>query len=138
MSIDLEKEGENKFHPDYFKVQFITETQHLPDEFVIISAYATTGETWTDEKNEAADLELFSVLNEKGLIPIRITGYSPETGHSEPSWAVEASLMEGLNIGYEFKQDAIFHVLQQRLYLVKCGNGRQSVEVGSFIVHTQY
>ena len=44
-------------HPAYFETLF-----HLPrpvarwpDELVILSAWATTGETWTERKNRAAD-----------------------------------------------------------------------------------
>ena len=43
-------------HPAYFNVRFRgpwTDPRHL-DEFAIITAYATTGETWSEEQNRAA------------------------------------------------------------------------------------
>ena len=43
-------------HPAYFNGRFRgpwSDPRHL-DEFAIITAYATTGETWSEEQNRAA------------------------------------------------------------------------------------
>ena len=54
-------------NPEYFKTRFrTTENQvHFPEEFVIITAYPTTGETWIPSKIEEADFELFPQTNRK-------------------------------------------------------------------------
>ena len=73
-------------HPAYFKVRFRGPWPDLnhPDEFAIITAFATTGETWSEERNRAADLELEYELRETGSWMRRLTGYDPESGHAEP------------------------------------------------------
>lgn len=47
-------------HPAYFRTHFRAEApiSDWPSVFAIITAYATTGETWTAEENEIADHEL--------------------------------------------------------------------------------
>jgi hypothetical protein len=59
-----------------------------PQEFAIITGYATTGEKWSDAENEAADRALHAELCQHSQLVRRITGCSPSTGHAEPGWAV--------------------------------------------------
>ncbi|WP_164104382.1 hypothetical protein [Candidatus Laterigemmans baculatus] len=63
-------------HPAYFETRFRIDT--MPDEwpaqFVILSAWATTGQSWTQEANEAADRRLARLLADSGLWHLRITG----------------------------------------------------------------
>ena len=54
-----------------------------PEEFAIISGYATTGEKWSAERNQQADERLYQRLLEKGTWVRRVTGYAPDTGHNE-------------------------------------------------------
>jgi hypothetical protein len=103
-----------------------------PSEFVIISAFATTGESWTPEQNEVADRRLAADLGARGLWLERITGYSPTTGHSEPSWAVELPLDEARAAGLRFHQDAIYYVREGRLSVTHCDAHREHVHVDSF------
>ena len=81
-------------HPAYFNVHFRGPwpDRIQPYEFAIITAYATTGETWSEERNRAADLELESELRATGSCMRRITGYDPDTGHAEPGWAIPVSV----------------------------------------------
>ncbi|MFN6115842.1 MAG: DUF3293 domain-containing protein, partial [Flavobacteriales bacterium] len=101
-----------QLHPAYFTIAFRTEApqEHWPDQFVIITAYATTGETWSDERNTEADQRLHAELLLRGCTPLRITGYDPATGHAEPGWAVELPLDDALVVGRAYLQDAIFAV----------------------------
>ena len=62
-----------------------------PDAFGVISAQATTGESWSDEDNAAADGRLQREMEECGRWFARVTGYSPNTGHAESGWAAEVS-----------------------------------------------
>ena len=55
-----------------------------PKEFAIISAYATTGEKWSAERNQQADERLQKQLVEKGAWLRSVIGYAPDTGHNEP------------------------------------------------------
>ena len=118
------------FHPEYFETRFRTDqpVDSWPDDFVIVTAYATSGETWSDEENAAADRALDAELRQRGGWLVRITGYSPTSGHAEPGWAFEMSLPEAIALGQRFKQDAIWSVENGALTVVKCeGGARASV-----------
>jgi hypothetical protein len=122
------------FHPAYSNVHFRgpwPDRSH-PDEFAIITAYATTGETWSEERNQAADLKLENELRETGSWMRRITGYDPGTGHAEPGWAIEMGFEAACDLGLRFQQDAIFWVSGNRVRVVKCGPDRQCKEIGTF------
>lgn len=108
-------------HPEYLKVRFRGGDEvEWPPSFVIITAFATTGEVWADKENREADFRMKAALEERGVWHWRLTGYSPETGHAEPGWAVELGLEEGLKVGRRFLQDAIYHVEGDRLTVVLC------------------
>jgi hypothetical protein len=102
-----------------------------PASFVIVTAYATTGEQWSDEENERADEALRRRLNELDVWITRITGFDPDTRHAEPGWAVDIDLATGVGLGREYRQDAIFHVEGDRLQVVSCAEQRVAA-VGSF------
>ncbi|MEX2527515.1 MAG: DUF3293 domain-containing protein [Gemmatimonadota bacterium] len=128
-------------HPEYLKVRFRGGCDdNWPPSFVIITAFATTGEVWSQEKNREADARMKAILDHRAVWHRRLTGYSPETGHAEPGWAAELSLDEGLDLGRRFLQDAIYHVVGDGLTVVLCrleGAGQEEgqvrrVEMGSF------
>ena len=121
-------------NPAYFETRFRASQSvtSLPREFVIISAFATTGEVWTALQNEMGDEQLRLALERRGAWFIRVVGYSPTTGHAEPSWAVELSLDEACGIGVRFHQDAIFHVKNDELSVTHCDSRRALVHIGSF------
>lgn len=122
------------FHPAYFTIRFRTESivDQWPEHFFIITAYATTGETWSDERNSQADNELHQELLRLGHTPIRITGYDPESGHGEPGWAVELPVEEALSLGRSFRQDAIYRVDGDVLTVAHCSPPVDWVHVGIF------
>ncbi len=121
-------------HPAYFKVRFRGPwpDRIQPDEFAIITAYATTGENWPEERNRAADLELENELRETGSWMRRLTGYDPSTGHAEPGWAVEMGFEAACDLGLRFQQDAIFWISMNRFWVAKCGPDRRRTEIGPF------
>lgn len=110
----------------YFEARFLVEepVDSWPEEFAIITAYATTGETWTREENEAADRRLHHELAKRSPFLIRVTGYSPTTGHGEPGWAAVIPFDEACDLGLEFKQDAIYHVAGDDLCVTYCDDRR--------------
>lgn len=121
------------FHPAYFATRFRVEqpVPAWPSAFVIVTAYATTGEQWPAEKNARADEALRQRLEALGVWHWRITGYDPATGHAEAGWAVAASVPDGIALGRAFRQDAIFAVAGDRLSVVSCVDERRA-EVGAF------
>jgi hypothetical protein len=103
-----------------------------PVQFIIISAYATTGQQWPDTDNTEADHDLAAELASLDLWRLRITGYSPDTGHAEPGWAVELPIEQGRKIGRRFEQNAIFVVRADALGYVSCSGDGKTVWFGAF------
>lgn len=120
-------------HPSYLAIHFRGELPigGWPSAFVIISAYATTGETWSMERNKEADEHMRAELLRHGHAPVRITAFDPVTLHAEPSWAVAMPVEEALALGRDFLQDAIFLVQDDRLSIAQCAS-RRTWEVGAF------
>lgn len=121
-------------NPAYFDTRFRLGESALswPDEFVIISAYATTGQYWTASENEEADHRLATELRRGGRWLARVVGYSPTSGHAEPSWAVEVPLQEGRALGARYRQDAIYHVQAGLLSVSSCDASGKVMLVGAF------
>lgn len=106
-----------------------------PRRFVILTAYATTGTSWSEDENKDADQRLKealrSRLGEGGEIR-RITGFSPTTGHAEPGWAAPLPFDEACDLGERFLQDALYVVRDDRLFVSYCDERRGLVLVGLF------
>ena len=122
-------------HPAYLETHFISRDglDGWPQQFVILTAFATTGETWTDQQNEAADHKLESELRGTGRWMRRVTGYSPTTQHCEPGWAVAMDWEEACDLGVRYLQDAIYVISGDALAVTYCDGHRELVPVGSFI-----
>lgn len=121
-------------HPAYFETRFRPESAlgRLPNSFAIVSAYATTGQTWTDERNRLADVSLQARLIQMEIPFHRIVGYSPRTMHAEPSWLIEVDEMTALAIGLAYFQDAIYVVEADALWVVQCADPTVRSYVGAF------
>jgi hypothetical protein len=111
---------------------------HWPEAFVIITACATTGSTWTPEREAAEDQLLRSALENRGVWHTRITGYHPETGHAEPGWAAELSVADGCALGRAYRQDAIYTVEGDELRVVLCEEPQRAERVGGFRERLDY
>lgn len=123
-----------RVNPAYFETRFRTlDPERIwPERFVIVSAYATTGTSWSAERNEAADRRLQGVLQARTTWVRRLTGYSPTTGHAEPGWAADLPFEEACDLGRAFLQDAIYVVLGDELLVSRCDERRRPEPVGSF------
>lgn len=122
----------NEFHPAYFETVFTGSSalEELPAEFAIITAYAPTGQIWTDEQNRIADGRLRISLSKWDCW--RMTGQTPDGSHAEPGWAVKCDKATALLIGSEFKQDAIYWVSQDELIILDSSANRLSAPVCKF------
>ena len=125
----------NTFHPAYFETRFYIAKpeRELCDPAIVLSAFATTGEVWPKEKNRLADESLKSRLDK---LPhraiIRMLGYSPMSGHGEPSWLIDCDLTTGCWIGREFHQDALYLIEKKELYVVSCNAPGDMAHIGRF------
>ena len=123
------------FHPAYSQTRFSIQAQQIewPDEFAIITAWATTGEVWTADRNREADERLKQTILDRRVWHHRIVGSSPDGQHSEPGWAVAILPKEAKQLGSVFCQDAVYCVSNHELSVLSCGDDR-SAPLGSFNV----
>lgn len=121
------------FHPAYFQTHFIADglPAAWPAAFGIVTAWATTGEQWSEARNREADERLRSALQTRGLPHHRITGTSPDGTHAEPGWAVTAARNEVISLGREYLQDAVYWVEADQLHVLSCRDDR-AAPVGRF------
>jgi hypothetical protein len=121
-------------HPAYFETRFLLERfpSRIPARNAILSAFATTGEKWSDDRNHSADQRLYETLIERGYEAVRIIGYSPNTEHAEPSWLVEMEESEAIAIGRKFLQHAVYLVINDELSVVLCEDESLRCRIGSF------
>ncbi|MFM7865156.1 MAG: DUF3293 domain-containing protein, partial [Planctomycetaceae bacterium] len=127
--------SENRGFPrEYFETRFRLDSPAAfwPVSFVIITAWQTTGCRWPMLVNQQSDGLLLDWLRGSGQRPIRLTGYSPVTGHAEPGWAVDLPLLAGLRLGQAFRQDAVYWVQLDELSIVRCASPWQQQRAGSF------
>jgi len=89
-----------------------------PKSFAILTAYATTGETWTDEQNKDADQKLEAELRKGDYRIHRISGYSKDLKTHEEGWAVVMDLKTAWNLAVKYKQVALFYYQNDDLLLV--------------------
>ncbi len=122
-------------HPAYFETRYRQDApnSYWPENFSIITAYATTGEIWTEEQNLSADRALETELRNSDHWLKRLTGYSPSSGHAESGWAVEIPWTEACAIGLRYKQHAIYFVSGEELHVTLCDDRRELVHVGKFL-----
>ena len=122
-------------NPIYLNTYFLVEDEisDWPDKFAIITAYATTGEDWSDQQNKAADSALEEKLKKHYTWIKRVTGYSPKSGYCEAGWAVNSDWTNSCDLGAQFKQDAIYYVSNNVLTVSYCDERRKEVYVGKFL-----
>jgi hypothetical protein len=121
--------------PFYYQTRFLPDDlpSPLPGTFAIITACATTGETWTDSENAAANAALRAELERSDRLLGSLTGYSPVTGHAEPGFAASLPVEAACDLGLRFKQDAIYYVDSGILHVSYCDQRRRLEPVGTFL-----
>ncbi len=133
ISQDVEMDPVNPLYLSTF-LDLGVDWSEQPEEFAIISGYATTGEKWSTERNQQADEQLHHRLVENGTWLRRVTGYAPDTGHNEPCWAIAISFDEACDIGEEFLQDAIYYVVGDDLFVSHCDSRRVKIPISKFSI----
>jgi hypothetical protein len=121
--------------PFYYQTRFKPDAlpTPLPGTFAIITACATTGETWTESETEAANAALRADLERSDHLLGSLTGYSPDTGHAEPGFAASLPFEEACELGLKFKQDAIYYVDSGILHVSYCDERRRLEPVAAFL-----
>ena len=100
--------------------------------FVILTADAPTGESWTSTQTRRARRELERLLS--GRPHLAVTGCDPKSRHAEKGWAFpcadDAALAEARALGRRLRQIALFHVDAGQLELVWCDDPDDRHRIG--------
>jgi hypothetical protein len=92
----------------------------FPACFAIVTAY-NPGRVLTMEENRAADVRLQSRLRELELASFPVEGGALDASHREPGWGIPMdSPDQGIALGCEFGQDAVFWVEKGVVWLLSC------------------
>jgi hypothetical protein len=126
------------FLPAYFQVRF--DAPELPwqrlDFFCIVTGHPTTGERWSEQTTQRAQLQLEAWLVRANLRFWPCAGYSPVTGHREEGFAVVLPFIQAIQLGRLFRQDAVYWVEADRLSVHRCSPGKPDFQVvGYFSNH---
>ena len=111
-----------KNRSSYSQAVFVTEQTHLPESFVVVTAYNPNGVKHTHRDNRYFNTQLEAEIKKRlgtGPCFFEITGQSICGSHKELGWGIDCSVAEGLELGALFKQEAIFWINERRqIYLV--------------------
>ncbi len=121
-------------NPEYFNAYFKIPHQrdsNLPSEFIIVTAFNPDGQNCMAELNQSYDSDLAALIQKKSLSIWRVIGGSRDFVHAEPGYAVETNLEAGIEIGIQFRQEAIFWINNGHLYLVDCSS-RERIFMGEW------
>lgn len=118
-------------NPAYKHTVFQALPEELPVSFCIITAWNPDGKTDLPGRNRQRDQQLAERLDALTLSRVRIIGMSPDESHAEPGWALSCPVDQGLSLGREFRQEAIFHAEGGELSLINCESKTKSA-LGSF------
>lgn len=132
---ELKQAIKKGIHADYAQTRFKLPRlpRRWPKCFATITAYATTGKVWSKSRNAQADAKLKAFLKKLDLPIFRITGYSEKNpSHAEKGWGVPLSLEDACDIGLLFKQDAIYYVIDDVLFVTYCDQRRKLIPMGLF------
>ena len=131
-------------NPNYFKAKF-----NIPDysttswvmNFFVITAFNPVFEDSYSKDNGERDLRLKEMIEKFGVMPKRVIGFDPESGHSEPGWSIPIKTEESdkgidfelaCDTGLQFGQEAIFIVKDQKVFISYCDDRREERFFDSF------
>lgn len=118
-----------------------TKLAALPDSFIILTACNPKGAVVTDDKNAILHDNLRNTLLAQQLNCFEITGTSPDLSHQETGFAIGVSVEQGITLGCQFRQNAIYYIEHDELWLVPVlMNQVQKTYLGRFtnrLIHVQ-
>ncbi len=121
-----------KMEKSYATTRFVASEDVIwPIEFAIVSARSPTGERWTEAENERADLALWRLLD-NGRWLKRIICISSTPPVKEPCWAFEMPFQDACDVGVTFRQEALFWIRGDELFVSYCDHRRELRALGRF------
>lgn len=107
-------------NPDFDKAWFHCSITSPPERFCIVTAYNPPEETRNPEGNEEANRALEQALGDLGCRTFRFDAGAKDRSHIEVSFGAELPLEAGLQLGRQFRQEAIFWVDSGKVFQVDC------------------
>ena len=88
--------------------------------FVIVTSWNPRGTILSADQNQRLEKKLLTRINQLTLKHLPILGAAPDLSHTESSWLIECSVEKGLAVAKEFQQNALYYVVQDKLWLWPC------------------
>jgi hypothetical protein len=114
-------------NPVYLNVRFQVDLPDdiLPEAFGIVTAWNPDGLAAAPGINDAANARLQTQLMSHGLAHFPATGGSPDFTHAEPGFGILATRDRCLELGRQYRQEAIFWIEHGIVYLCSCVDDSQ-------------
>ena len=111
-------------NPGYLDVRFRTALPDgiLPECFGVVTAWNPDGLTAAPGINHAASARLKAQLLSDGHAHFPVTGGSPDFAHAEPGFGILPTRDRCLELGRQYRQEAIFWIEHGMVYLCSCGD----------------
>jgi len=109
-------------NPAYLEVRFRFDPPQtgLPECFGIVTACNPDGLTTDEMSNQKANARLADLLHAEGRVFFPVNGGSPDFTHAEPGFGIVAELARVLELGREFRQEAVFWIEAGTVHLCSC------------------
>ncbi len=101
-------------------------------QFAIVTAWNPNGKLALSDDNFKSDKTLNDLLVQQQLPQYPIYGCSPDLTYREKSRAVEIDKATAVKIGKQFRQNAIFWVENDKLFLIPCLLQEKEECIGDF------
>ena len=123
-----------KLNPAYSQARFRADLapQGITQSFCIVTAYCPFDEQVTDEENKTFNQTLKTELENAGLVHVPVTGYSPDSDHAEPGYGIICDRSIAIKLGQQFRQNAIFSVYENTVYLINCIPPHKDIPCGKW------
>lgn len=118
---------------EYQNTRFLVQgSEKVPTRFGVVTACNPNGVTVSDEQNKIATERLRNHLAGAGYSFFSVTGCSPDLRHQEPGFGIVYNDRDHIiQLGREWRQDAIFWIEHGTVHLVPCGDG-EAVTLGQW------
>jgi len=118
---------------EYFETVFLFSgiIEKATPSFAILTAFNPMDQLLSLDENKMRNLQLFHALCDIEKSITRIIGSSTDHSHQEPSFLVDCTQQEAMELGKEFQQRAFFWVSNDQLEIIDCTTGI-SHPAGSF------
>ncbi len=112
-------------NPAFKEAVFELSASGMHDDFWVITAYNPDSKDTDVNLNKQADEKLREEITTLGKTPFRVIGRSRDGSHAEPGWGAQFNETTAIELGRQFRQDAVFHFKAGEIWLVDCADGKR-------------